>query len=51
MSQNGFWDPLDDWLRGPLKSWAGDLLAKENIQYSGFLNYEQVYKLWRNIYP
>ena len=42
----GFGIPLDDWLRGPLKSWAGDLLAKENIQYSGFLNYEPVYKLW-----
>ena len=42
----GFGIPLDDWLRGPLKSWAGDLLAEDNIKNSGYLKSEPITKLW-----
>ena len=42
----GFGIPLDDWLRGPLKSWAGDLLAADNIKNSGYLKSEKITKLW-----
>ena len=42
----GFGIPLDDWLRGPLKSWAGDLLAEDNIKNSGYLKSEKITKLW-----
>ena len=44
--KSGFGIPLDDWLRGPLKSWAGDLLAKDNIKKSGYLKSELITKLW-----
>ena len=42
----GFGIPLDDWLRGSLKSWAGDLLAEDNIKNSGYLKSEPITKLW-----
>ncbi len=42
----GFGIPLDEWLRGPLKSWASDLLAKENINNAGYLQSEPITKLW-----
>ncbi len=38
----GFSIPLDDWLRGPLKSWAGDLLSAERLQRQGLFNVERV---------
>ena len=44
--KSGFGIPLDDWLRGPLKSWVSDLLNKENIDKSGYLNYETISNLW-----
>jgi asparagine synthase (glutamine-hydrolysing) len=36
--KTGFSVPLDDWLRGPLKSWAGDLLAPERLRRQGLFN-------------
>ncbi len=43
----GFGVPLADWLRGPLKDWAGDLLAADTILRQGLLNPQPVTDLWQ----
>jgi asparagine synthase (glutamine-hydrolysing) len=40
--KTGFSLPLDDWLRGPLKSWAGDLLSPERLQRQGLFDAKRV---------
>ena len=42
----GFGIPVAEWLREPLKEWAGDLLNKQNIKKYGYLNEEKVTSLW-----
>ena len=37
---------MADWLRGPLKDWAGDLLSPQNIKNKGYLNEEKITSLW-----
>lgn len=39
----GFGVPIDQWLRGPLKEWANDLLHQEN----DFLNKEPILTKWQ----
>lgn len=36
--KTGFSIPLDDWLRGPLKSWASELLSPERLQRQELFN-------------
>lgn len=45
--KQGFGIPLDDWLRGPLRDWAEDLLAESRLKAEGFLNSERVQRTWR----
>ncbi len=45
--KQGFAIPLDDWLRGGLKEWAGDLLAGENLGKTDLLNVETISALWQ----
>ncbi|WP_315831430.1 asparagine synthase (glutamine-hydrolyzing) [Bradyrhizobium prioriisuperbiae] len=40
--KTGFSIPLDDWLRGPLKAWAGDLLSPERLRRQGLFNPRRV---------
>ena len=42
----GFSIPLGDWLRGPLRSWAEDLLHPDRIGREEFLRPEPVTHLW-----
>jgi asparagine synthase (glutamine-hydrolysing) len=42
----GFAVPLDAWLRGPLREWAGDLLAPAKLRRDGFLNAATVTRTW-----
>ena len=42
----GFGIPVGDWLRGPLKDWAEDLLNEEKINQQGLFNYEPIHKVW-----
>ena len=42
----GFGIPLADWLRGPLKSWADDLLDVSSLRNDGFLDAELVSRRW-----
>ncbi len=42
----GFSVPIDSWLRGELKDWAGDLLSKSSIDRIGVLDPEYVNTIW-----
>ena len=46
----GFGVPIDNWLRGPLKNWAEDLLNENEIRNDGLLNYDIIKKNGRNIF-
>ena len=43
----GFGIPLGDWLRGPLRNWAEDLLAETRLRQAGLLDAAQVRDIWR----
>ena len=43
----GFGVPLAEWLRGPLKEWAGDLLSRESLVRNGMLEPEPIVNLWQ----
>ncbi|MDX9690686.1 MAG: asparagine synthase (glutamine-hydrolyzing) [Alphaproteobacteria bacterium] len=42
----GFGVPLDHWLRGPLKAWAGDLLSTDRLKKQGYFNAPLVEEKW-----
>jgi asparagine synthase (glutamine-hydrolysing) len=43
----GFGIPLADWLRGPLRAWAEDLLEEGRLQREGFFNVEYIRGKWQ----
>lgn len=43
----GFAVPIGDWLRGPLKEWAGDLLSADALNKYGLVNPEVVASAWQ----
>jgi asparagine synthase (glutamine-hydrolysing) len=43
----GFGIPIDSWLRGPLKEWAGDLLSPDRLKREGYLNQTMVEIKWK----
>jgi asparagine synthase (glutamine-hydrolysing) len=42
----GFGVPIQDWIRGPLRDWADDLLNPEVLKREGWLNPEPVRSAW-----
>jgi len=40
--KTGFSIPIDEWLRGPLKSWTSDLLSPDRLHRQGLLNRSRV---------
>ena len=42
----GFGVPIDNWLRGPLREWAEDLLDEKKLRQQGFLNPVPIQKKW-----
>ena len=45
--KKGFGVPIDQWLRGPLRDWAENLLVPERLNREGFLNPHLVAAKWR----
>lgn len=44
----GFTVPLDQWLRGPLRGWAEDLLTADRLGRNGVLRPEPIRRAWRD---
>lgn len=45
----GFCVPIKEWLKGPLRPWAEDLLSKERLTRQGLLNVSLVRDLWTGL--
>ncbi|MGE0791770.1 MAG: asparagine synthase (glutamine-hydrolyzing) [Sandaracinaceae bacterium] len=43
----GFGVPIHEWLRGPLRDWADDLLEPATLRRQGYLDAELVSRRWR----
>ncbi|RZA35830.1 MAG: asparagine synthase (glutamine-hydrolyzing) [Lysobacteraceae bacterium] len=44
----GFGVPLGDWLRGPLREWAEELLGESRLRREGFFDPAQVRRTWQD---
>jgi len=44
--KQGFGIPLGEWLRGPLREWAEDLINKERLSKEGFFEVEMIHERW-----
>ena len=44
--KTGFMMPIGDWLRGPLRDWAEDLLDAKRIEEDGMLNPVLIREIW-----
>ena len=45
--KKGFGVPIDQWLKGPLKAWAEDLLDPQMLKRQGFFEPQVVQKRWK----
>lgn len=44
--KRGFAVPIDSWLRGPLRTWAEELLDESRLRREGFFNPAPIRKMW-----
>ena len=45
--KTGFGVPIAEWLRGPLRNWANDLLDEKLISSQGFFSYKPIKFKWK----
>ena len=38
--------PIGDWIKGPLKDWAGDLLSENTLKKEGYFDYKVKREKW-----
>ena len=43
----GFGVPISDWLRGPLNSWANDLISEERLSKQNIFDPKPIMKVWK----
>lgn len=46
--KSGFAIPIHDWLRGPLRDWAEDLLSEKKLQEEGFFDVKPLRSVWKD---
>lgn len=44
--KTGFSMPLGDWLRGPLRDWAEELLSAERMNQAGYIDSRYIHQKW-----
>ncbi len=44
--KSGFGIPVGDWLRGPLRNWAEELISENKLEEEGIFNYQPIRKAW-----
>ena len=44
----GFGIPLNDWLRGPLRDWAENLLNEKKLSQEGYFNPKLIREKWED---
>lgn len=44
----GFGIPIGEWLKGPLRDWAEDLLSVEKLEADGLLNAQPIREVWQD---
>jgi asparagine synthase (glutamine-hydrolysing) len=45
----GFSVPIDEWLRGPLRKWAEDVVTGDALRRSGLLDPTPIARGWRDL--
>lgn len=45
--KSGFGMPIDDWLRGPLRGWAEDLLSESSLKRAGHVDVNYIRQIWQ----
>ena len=45
--KKGFSIPLDNWLRGPLRQWAEELISEQRLRDEGFFNPQPIRQAWQ----
>ncbi|MBT4668332.1 MAG: asparagine synthase (glutamine-hydrolyzing) [Candidatus Ruthia sp.] len=44
--KSGFGVPIGQWLKGPLREWAEELLSEQKLEDGGYFDVKQVRKVW-----